>query len=348
MISRRRHPPTLDELVADNALLLGEVEVARRAADVTAHLVVEQFVTLDQTMRRLEEAVVSEKELVKKGESLLAELRQAHDLVVAKDALLLADLRLASEFQQSVLTRPPPVAGVGIDLLYHPLDLVGGDVYCVLQDGDILRAFLADVRGHGVEAALPTMLVMSEYEIIRNDRKSPAEILAALNARFASTYARLELHFTAICVELDLRTGQVDYASAAHPELCVVGPGGDRELETGGTFIGLVPDATFPQWTVQLERGDGLVLYTDGVTEQWNDSGELFGSHGLLSSVREARERNAPVSDTLLSHLREHAGEGARLNDDVTLLELCWLPEHDVKALDGARLHSVASSARGG
>jgi sigma-B regulation protein RsbU (phosphoserine phosphatase) len=236
---------------------------------------------------------------------------------------LMEDLLQAREFQQRILTQPPSLPGVTTEIVYRPLDLVGGDIYQVfaLPDGT-LRVFVADATGHGVKASLTTVLISSEYELVKREG-GPAQVLAALNQRIASNFTHLSVHFTALCADFNFQQGRLRFSSAAHPAPCLVRQGDAQELETGGAFIGLMPDVEFPEWVHDLQRGDHVALYTDGAVEAFNAAGEPFGEERLLDAFRCAIAAKKPLGAFLSMVLDQFTG-GSALSDDLTLVSIGW------------------------
>ncbi|MCS6900211.1 MAG: SpoIIE family protein phosphatase [Polyangiaceae bacterium] len=237
---------------------------------------------------------------------------------------LLEDLLQAREFQQRILTHPPYIPGVVTEVIYRPLDLVGGDFYQVfpLPDGT-LRVFVADATGHGVKASLTTVLISSEYELVKREAGGPAQVLTALNQRMATHFTHLSVHFTAICADFDFKLGLLRFSSAAHPAPCLVRGNTSRELETGGPFIGLMADVEFPEWTHQILRGDHIALYTDGAVEAFNAANEPFGEERLLEALRCAVAAQKPLG-VFLTMVLEQFLNGLPLADDLTFVDIGW------------------------
>ncbi len=240
---------------------------------------------------------------------------------------LMEDLLQARDFQQRTLPQPPKINGVDVELIYRPLDLVGGDLYQItsLKNESILRVFIADATGHGVKASLTTMLITSEYEFVKRDHDNPAAVLAALNQRIATNFTHLSVHFTALCADFDLRQGVLRVATAAHPAPVLVRTSQTLELDTGGPFIGLMPDVEYPEWLYTLERGDHVVLYTDGAVEAFNREGEPFGEERLVEALRAAHAAHRPLGAAVASTLEQFTG-GQPLADDLTLVSVGWHP----------------------
>ncbi|GJQ27241.1 MAG: hypothetical protein HBSAPP02_22730 [Phycisphaerae bacterium] len=183
------------------------------------------------------------------------------------------ELRLASRLQQEFLPRSGQRFGPAVfHTLFRPANWVSGDVFDIVRlDEEHVAFYLADAMGHGVAAGLLTMYVrqsirpkrilVSGYEII-----PPGEVLGMLNDRFCDQKLP-EPHFiTAIYAIFNMETLQLDYAVAGHPPALRIRPGGDiSELPGDGALIGLGYGQTFVAQSVQLHRGDRLIVYSDGI-----------------------------------------------------------------------------------
>lgn len=279
------------------------------------------------TRLRFSEVEEAEQELLERvhqatqRDGLLAALRAADE----RDGELKDDLAQAREFQQKALSEPPSLPGLSIELVYRPLDQVGGDLYNLASPREgLLRVFLADATGHGIKAALTTMLILSEYEAVKHLPEGPAVVLGALNERITTTHGRLSLYFTALCVDLDLKKGELRFSSAAHPAPVVLRGDEARALETGGTLLGLAEGVSFPEWALSFEPGDHLLAFTDGATEVFAKGGAEFGEARLIEVFREAVRAKAPVGPRLSDALAGFTGQGRALDDDLSLVAISW------------------------
>jgi serine phosphatase RsbU (regulator of sigma subunit) len=230
------------------------------------------------------------------------------------------DLVQAREFQRGILRPPPSVPNLSFDLLYAPLDLVGGDVYdvCLRADG-AAQLFIADATGHGVRASLTTMFVAAAYDRVKLGAGSPAAILAALNDQLVRDYGHLEMRFTALCAVVDRRAGRIVHSSAAHPRPCLVTRGEPKALPTGGPFIGLVAGAEFPEWETAFGAGDAFYTFTDGAFEEFDEGKRPFGEDRLHRALADAVRLGLSAPDELQRRLAAFLG-GAPITDDVTVI----------------------------
>lgn len=239
--------------------------------------------------------------------------------VQERDAIIQRDLEEARQFQRRMLGAPPKVDRASVEVVYLPLGLVGGDLYAVSSDGDRLRLFIADATGHGVRASLTTMFIKSGYDAVRGTASGPAELLEALNDNIARAYGSAEMLFSAGCVDVDLATGELAFASAAHPPVCVVRDGRAELLEGGGAFLGLRARMRFEQHTLKLADGDGVYLFTDGFSEARREGGEQFGDDRLKEVILAAHAGGQLAGAALHAAVVEFATAGG-IGDDATFI----------------------------
>jgi serine phosphatase RsbU (regulator of sigma subunit) len=265
--------------------------------------------------------------LVSRGLSQpVVELETRARSLAHRQGVISEDLRRARDFQRSILPSVPRVDGLDVEVAYRPLDLVGGDVYDVdvSEDGARLRVFIADATGHGVAASLTTMLIKAEYEAVKRVAAGPADVLRALNERIMRAYEFVGVRFTAVCATIDLAGGLLRFATAAHSAPFVLSGSDVLQEEGGGSFVGIVADGWYPQWERPLVPGDVVCLYTDGLTEEWNEGGEVFGEPRLLAAIREAHADGTHVGGAALATLEAFVGPGREMQDDITFIGVRW------------------------
>lgn len=240
--------------------------------------------------------------------------------VEARDAVIQQDLEEARQFQRKMLGPPPKVPGAELEVVYKPLGLVGGDLYAASLEGNRLRLFIADATGHGVRAALTTMFIKSGYETVRGRATDPAALLSALNDAIAQTYRSSEMLFSAACVDVDLVTGAVAAASAAHPPICVVRGGKGAYLDSGGAFLGVRSGMKYSVERLTLEPGDGLYLFTDGFTEARKQNVQ-FGDETLLQTIVDSHQKQLSPGEAVERAVNAFL-DGTPMDDDGTFVGL--------------------------
>jgi serine phosphatase RsbU (regulator of sigma subunit) len=232
------------------------------------------------------------------------------------------DLRLAAGVQRALLPQPRDFEGLELAREFMPCREVGGDYYDVVElPGKRLGVAIGDVMGKGVPAALLVATLTSALRTqLRAGDFSPVELMERVNRLFfeVTPRGRFASFFMGL---LDLDGGRLDYVNAGHDyPFLVRNDGSCEELVAGGTVLGLVEDARYESGSLRLERGEFLVLYTDGVTDRLSAQGESYGAARLQQAA--SRGRKDPARIALYSLLGEVQGwsAGCPAEDDMTLL----------------------------
>jgi serine phosphatase RsbU (regulator of sigma subunit) len=235
------------------------------------------------------------------------------------------DLLLAREIQQSFLPRQLPVAtSTEIDTEYRPAFTVGGDFYDLFYLNETqLCLFIGDVAGKGVSAALLMARLSSDLRLAALAEQEPARALEVVN-RSMLERGQHDIFTTAVCMTLDVASGQVMLANAGHvPPLLRRGADGsvDPILGGAGTALGFFEGEEFPQAQFELEPGDALLLCTDGVLEAASPHGEAFGLEKLQLSMAGGALSAPELAQRVLMDLSLHVREAPQY-DDITLIVL--------------------------
>lgn len=230
------------------------------------------------------------------------------------------ELAIARTIQQALvphgLTDFPHLAVTGV---HHPCHEVGGDYFDVVPMGDDRTAILiADVSGKGLGAALVTTMLQGALSGLSMGA-NPVKVFNHFN-RFLCHHAEVGRYVT-MFIGIIGGDGALEYIKAGHPSPLLLRKGQVSELYTEGSFpVGLIPEAEFTSARVQLEPGDTLVLFSDGVTEAEDPNHNLFEVSGLCEVL--ARQNGASVEEVQQSVLDAVRGftRGAHQSDDLTLL----------------------------
>ena len=174
-----------------------------------------------------------------------------------------------------------------------PAKEVGGDFYdFYLVDDHHLALAIADVSGKGIPAALFMAIAKSLMKNHAMEGMSPKEVLEKINRQICSNNPE-EMFVTVWFGILDLRSGTLTAANAGHEYPVLKQPGGAFEMikDKHGFVLGGMADVNYREYTLQLQPGAKLFLYTDGVPEATNASQELFGMERTVAAVNEAADR---------------------------------------------------------
>jgi sigma-B regulation protein RsbU (phosphoserine phosphatase) len=206
---------------------------------------------------------------------------------------------------------------------------VGGDYfgYFPRERGGI-DSFVSDVSGHGVGAALLMAEARITFLTERLVEPGAARIMTKLNEVLHDDLDHAGHFITACCATFDAATRELKYANGGHPPalLLRVGEQACTTLDADGLLLGAQKEVDFGEVIVKLAAGDIVVLYTDGVTETRNESGEAFGRSRLEQAVILHRTDDAETAiERLFADLESFAGATPR-DDDVTLVVMKALP----------------------
>ncbi|HBZ56285.1 MAG TPA: hypothetical protein DEO88_12835 [Syntrophobacteraceae bacterium] len=249
---------------------------------------------------------------------------------------LTEDLHAAAEIQRSLL----PILSNDTDSFqvawqFLPCQEIGGDIFNLVQlDQDHWGIYMLDVSGHGVPSAMMVVSIAQELQpyaghvvkdpgrpVLSGNIASPAEVLQALDLEYP--LERFNHYFTISYLVFNTKTGQLRYSSAGHPRPVILRSSGEiEELEEGGTVIGMDGIAPFREGERQLQRGDRLFLYTDGITEYENREGEFFGKGRLYQELDSLRRE--PLDNLVRKVIAslQRFGQHREPQDDISLLGL--------------------------
>ena len=236
-----------------------------------------------------------------------------------------SELETARDIQLSILPREiPQLEGLDIAARYIPMTSVAGDFYdFLIVDEERLGILIADVSGHGMPAALISSMLKIAVAGQHAQACDPSSVLSGLNDALCGKF---QGHYvTAAYALIDTGKETISYAGAGHPPLLIRSQytGTTRQVLENGLFLGYFPEATYSAVEVPFKKGDWCVLYTDGISEMTNPSGEQFGMNRLQLFLEEHHDLTARTFvDSLLDELArwsDHAS-GREAEDDITLL----------------------------
>jgi serine phosphatase RsbU (regulator of sigma subunit) len=232
------------------------------------------------------------------------------------------ELRIASQIQQALLPAPCRSGGFfDVAAISIPCRTIGGDFFDYIDLPDHRFGFaLGDVAGKGTPAALLTAVLHGILSGQTTTMHNPGETMARVNGALLTR--PIDGRFVTAFLGVLGPDGRLAYCNAGHNPPFVFGDGVPRRLTTGGTVLGLFPEARYEQEVVQLAAGDTVLLFSDGLSEALNAAGEEFGDDGIAETVRAALAGPPhPVVQALLAAVKRFAGEALQ-HDDVTVLAL--------------------------
>jgi len=234
------------------------------------------------------------------------------------------DLKMARNIQMNILPKNvEKISNFKIATYYRPLDEVGGDFYDVYQmSGTKIRILITDATGHGVQAAMVTMTIKSEYDSLKVFLSDPGELIDELQRRFVEIYKNMKIYFSAFIADIDLESEELSYASAGHPNQYLIQDGKVIELIRSGHIIGMLSSKQCYTNRYKFNKGDKLFLFTDGLYEEFNSQNEQFGDEKLKGLIEENYNLDMNnLIEKILNELINHLS-GKLKQDDITIITL--------------------------
>ena len=306
---------------------------------------------LNLLVSTFENAVAKNRELIQANQDLALakdqleqnnqELRGLNQKIASANDQMTRDLEAAARVQRALLPAEETLHfNCGeVAWRYVPCHGLAGDFLNVFQlDDDHVGLFVVDVSGHGVPSSLLSVTVgrfltpkASDSSVlvrIGNDGAteivSPVEVATELNQQFQSQDFS-ELYFTFIYCVVNSKTGEMRYTASGHPPLLRLLATGEATFESLHSLpVGFFPEAEYEEKTIQLQKGDRVYLYSDGVTEAMDKDLEQFGDESLkeVISLNRSRDLNAGVGE-LLESIQAWCEPNGPL-DDVSILGFEW------------------------
>jgi sigma-B regulation protein RsbU (phosphoserine phosphatase) len=241
------------------------------------------------------------------------------------------ELQIARDIQLSFL-RQEPAAFTGLDIAFLniPSSKVGGDYYEVMPlNGHEIVFSINDVAGHGIPAALLVAVFRSSFVYQLRHGKDIATTISHLNRLLAET-TEANLYVTSFTCKVDAASGVLEYINAGHPPPLVLRGSKVLAMDDSRLAVGMFPTADYPVTRFQLQDGDVLVFYTDGVVEAANEKDEEYSRERLASAA--AARRHLPAADlqaAVLADIRNFCGRND-FADDLTLMIVKYLGNNEL------------------
>ncbi len=256
-------------------------------------------------------------------------IRDLSETIASKERIE-SELKIAHEIQMGILPKvfPPFPEREEFDLwaVMKPAREVGGDFYdFFFMDHDHLCIAIGDVSDKGVPAALFMSMTKTLIQAKSTEGMAPHEVVAALQEDLVSNNPSM-MFVTLFLGILDTHTGEFVYCNAGHnPPYVIRSDGGTTRLEmTGGVALGVVDDFDYQSCSIRLQPGDGVLLYTDGVTEAMDADGNLFSETRLEELLAEMDPRTeSDFLEKIMERLRAFSG-AAPQSDDITMVHLAF------------------------
>jgi hypothetical protein len=241
-----------------------------------------------------------------------------------KDKLMAqSELEVGRSVQRALMPKQSPrVPGWELWLFTRPANEVGGDWVDLLEiDKNRFGVTLGDVAGKGLKAALLMVKLQATIRALATDFSSLAELGTKLNAilrrdGLPDSFASL------VYLELQSDSGTVRLLNAGHMPPIILRGNNIQEIPYGTVALGVLPEANFIEQRTELQNGDVLLVYSDGLTEAQNETGDFFGEQRLMAFLRALVGLSAQkIGERMVAEVNHFVGE-ARVHDDLSLIAL--------------------------
>jgi serine phosphatase RsbU (regulator of sigma subunit) len=268
---------------------------------------------------------INEKELIARVHSLLR-LKKTHDQLYEKNELIKKEMESARKVQQFII--PEDFSFISypqVSATYLPMEDIGGDFYdCYQLENGNIGFLIADVTGHGIPAALVVTMSKMIFSIYAPRYSSAKQLLTRVNSEVFKLLLDYQ-YISAFYAIYDPKKKILRYSNAGHclPLLYKKTTNKIKSLDTEqGFFVGMMEESFYMEKAVKIEKGDRLIMYTDGITEiQGKDKSE-FGIEKLASYT--VKNNNLTKDDFCLNLLNtiNVFSNNAKKNDDIALLNI--------------------------
>jgi sigma-B regulation protein RsbU (phosphoserine phosphatase) len=269
------------------------------------------------------------------------QLKRSRQALAKAHRRMKKDLEAAARIQAAFLPTDPvvEVSGARCAWRYVPCDELAGDTLGIVPLGEhSVGVYVVDVSGHGVPSALlsvslsrllsgdPASSVLWTTDVGAAEPRvaSPLEVMTELSKRFPYDMQTGQ-YFTMVYAVIDLENQKLTYASAGHEPMIVVGRNRDPEFgRSTGQPIALVPaiimKSTYEEQTIDIDSGDRIYLYSDGIPEAHEPQGEQFGTERLQSAMADLLDQDIDEGlPVILEKVRQWQGR-VEFDDDVTIV----------------------------
>jgi serine phosphatase RsbU (regulator of sigma subunit) len=232
------------------------------------------------------------------------------------------ELSLAKKIQDSALPKSiPKFSGLGIHVLYKPMELVGGDYYdfCII-DSNRIGILIADVAGHGVSAAIIASMLSIAFKNHFNYAEFPEIMLSRINRTMLGKCGNMFL--TAAYLVIDMDNMVASFANAGHPFGYLYRAKSNEffSFDSKGRLMGVFPELHSAKMEISIEKEDRIIFFTDGIIEARSKKNELFDEERLKAILASSSNLSSSELNTkILTELETWQGSNV-FEDDLTLI----------------------------
>ena len=251
------------------------------------------------------------------------ELKEKNEQLEKTYKHLKQELIMAQYVQNSIIPKElPNNEYMSLNGLYLPMEELGGDYYDVFKFSETrFGLVIADVSGHGLSAAMIASMVKVVFDNFANDQSSTNHVINLVNNELCHSIGSLGKYITLFYGIIDLDKGELQYTNAGHyPIFLVKNNKTVKALKSKSLIVASFSKAKYKSDIVSVNRGDRLVLYTDGIPETRNKKNEIFGIEKLKNLILNNEKNQAQeLINNILIEITNYR-ESEILEDDLTIL----------------------------
>jgi len=308
-----------------------------KRVDTTDFIEIEEIDTLEHSFNSMAGQLKESFETLEdKVKDRTAELASANDEIIAlnnrlqEDNLRMgAELDIVRQMQQMILPNAEELEIDGLDIAGYmdAADEVGGDYYDVLNTDGVVTLGIGDVTGHGLESGILMLMTQTAVRTLKEIREvDPVRFLDALNRTLYKNVQRMNSEKSLTLAILNYSQGRISI-SGQHEETLIVRKGGEIErIDTMDLGLPIALDDDIAEFishiSIELEPGDGVVLYTDGIPEAYDIHKKQYGLEPMCEVISQNWHLSAEeIKQAVIDDVRRHIGT-QKVFDDITLLVL--------------------------
>ena len=259
----------------------------------------DEILTLAKSYNRMAaELFTSHRELKEYSENLEEKVKERTVELNEANERMKRDLEIARSVQLAILPKSMPVTDdFAIAAWMTPMLETSGDYYDIIDvDEETKGLLVVDVSGHGIPSALVTMMAKTSFSnFAKRPELSTGDICRLANITIHNALGDIGFYLTAFFVKVNTRTMVMEYTNAGHHKAIRYNKKTDTmdELDTDGFFIGSVDDVVYETKSVRLDKDDRVLIFTDGIVEARDHTGEFYEEERLFKFIRKNREVDA-------------------------------------------------------
>lgn len=269
-------------------------------------------------------------EILARVRSLLR-VKRLYDELARSNQQLEDELIMAREVQQALMPQEyPDIPGLKFSHKYIPTFAVGGDFFDIQElSSGVVEIFFSDAMGHGPQAAMITGVIKTLLTQLSSRLASPGYLLSQMNERFHHLMASsgLPIFVTAFCIVIDVPNSKYTYSTAGHPAPFLIQDGQSRieQLTSSpGPALGMIPNTFYESYQRELENGDMLFFFTDGLQELMNKDDVQFGTEELQRAILNNTHLPPHSFVEAIMYAADAFADGLSNFDDITILAVSY------------------------